>query len=246
MDNSFKIMVESDYACFSRPELKVERVSYDIPTISAIEGLIKSIYWKPSMRIIVDKIIIFNPIKFTNIRRNELKTKIPYTSMKSQMKGKGKPVSIYADHVRTQRAAMVLKDVRYGIKFHLEETGIKSDKDDDNLNKHCQIMHRRLEIGQCFQQPYLGCREFPVRKLEPVTEFPYDEIAPELKGNASEPKFIPVGMMLYKMEFRDGGIPVNQNWNNPKFSDKADAIYYKPEIVNGIVEINRWKETITC
>ena len=89
MGYGFKIIVEGDYALFTRPEFKVERVSYDVPTISAIEGLIKSVYWKPAIRIVVDKIIVFNPIRFINIRRNEIKCKIPLSSVKSQMKGKG-------------------------------------------------------------------------------------------------------------------------------------------------------------
>ncbi|MBQ9877159.1 MAG: type I-C CRISPR-associated protein Cas5, partial [Campylobacter sp.] len=73
--NSFKIVVSGDFACFTRPELKVERVSYDVPTPSALEGLLKSIYWKPAIRYDIDEIVVFNPINFINIRRNEIKEK---------------------------------------------------------------------------------------------------------------------------------------------------------------------------
>ena len=115
----FKIMVEGDYACFTRPELKVERVSYDVPTPGALEGMLKSIYWKPAIRYVIDKIVVFNPIDFVNIRRNEVKEKVSLSSMKSQMNGKGADPVIYTSECRSQRAAMVLKNVKYGIEFHL-------------------------------------------------------------------------------------------------------------------------------
>ena len=102
MSYGFKIIVEGDYALFTRPEFKVERVSNDVPTISAVEGLIKSVYWKPAIRIIVDKIIVFNPIKFTNIRRNEIKSKISQRSVISQMKGSG-DASLYASTAKDVR-----------------------------------------------------------------------------------------------------------------------------------------------
>ena len=102
----FKIIVEGDYALYTRPELKVERVSYDVPPPGALEGLIKSVYWKPAIRYVIDKIIVFNPIKFVNVRRNELKDKISLSKVKSQMKGKGADPCIYTSEERTQRASM--------------------------------------------------------------------------------------------------------------------------------------------
>ena len=88
MSFGFKIMAEGDYACFTRPELKVERVSYDVPTPGALEGMLKSIYWKPAIRYVIDKIIVFNPIDFVNIRRNEVKAKANYRDFLRQMDGK--------------------------------------------------------------------------------------------------------------------------------------------------------------
>ena len=82
----FRIMVEGDYACFTRPEMKVERVSYDVPTPSALIGMLKSIYWKPAIRYVIDRIVVFNPIDFMNVRRNELKEKVSFSSVKAQMK----------------------------------------------------------------------------------------------------------------------------------------------------------------
>lgn len=88
MSYGFKVMIEGDYALFSRPELKVERVSYDVPPPGALEGLLKSIYWKPAIRYVIDKIIVFHPIEFINIRRNEVKDKILYSAVKNRMSGK--------------------------------------------------------------------------------------------------------------------------------------------------------------
>ena len=78
----FQIMVEGDYACFTRPEMKVERVSYDVPTPGALEGLLKSIYWKPAIKYVIDKIIVFEPIQFNNVRRNEVEKKVLLRSIK--------------------------------------------------------------------------------------------------------------------------------------------------------------------
>lgn len=239
MAYGFKIMVEGDYALFTRSEMKVERVSYDVPTVSALEGMIKSIYWKPSIRPIVDRIIVFNPIKFINIRRNELKSKVPLSAVKAQMKGTGS-AELYASDERSQRAGMILKDVKYGIEFHLELTGRRSDHEDECEEKHDNIMLRRLKKGQCFRQPCLGCREFSVRKLELVEEFDYSQISPELHGD------IDLGYMLYGMRFADGGEPVNHDWENPKFSDKADAVYYRPHMINGIIDVAKYREGILC
>ena len=87
MSYGFKILVEGDYACFTRSEFKVERVSYDVPTPGALEGLLKSIYWKPAIRYVIDEIVVFNPIDFANIRRNEVKDKVLLSAMKSRMNG---------------------------------------------------------------------------------------------------------------------------------------------------------------
>lgn len=239
MSYGFKVIVQADYALFTRPEMKVERVSYDVPTVSALEGLIKSVYWKPAIRIVIDEIVVFNPIKFINIRRNELKSKIPISAVRSQMKGVGEAV-IYADEQRTQRAGMVLRNVKYGIAFHFEMTGNKSDHDDESEEKHYNIMLRRLRNGQCFRQPCMGCREFSVKSIELVDEFDLSEVDESLKGD------IDLGYMLYRMKFEDGGKPVNGNWEDPKFSDKADAVYYRPHMIDGVIDVRKYKEGCLC
>ena len=160
MSYGFKVIVEGDYACFTRPEFKVERVSYDVPTPGALEGLLKSIYWKPAIRYVIDKIIVFQDIDFVNIRRNEVKDKILFSAVKSQMNGKGGDPCIYTAESRSQRAAMVLKNVKYGVEFHFELTGLKNDAEADGEKKHYNIIKRRLEKGQWFRAPCLGCSEF--------------------------------------------------------------------------------------
>ena len=242
MNYGFKVLLEGDYALFTRPEMKVERVSYDVPTISAIEGILKSVYWKPPIRYCIDKIVVFNPIRFINIRRNEVKDKILLSDVKAQMKGmnEGKSLEIITSESRSQRAGMILKDVKYGIEFHFEMTGLKSEHEDECEEKHSNIILRRLKNGQCFKQPCFGCREFPVHKIELVDDFDLSEVADSLKGD------IDLGYMLYGMKFEDGGIPQNNDWENPKFSDKAEAMYYRPHMVNGVINVKQYKEAMIC
>lgn len=240
MGYGFKIIVEGDYACFTRPEMKVERVSYDVPTPGSLEGLLKSIYWKPAIRWQVDKIVVFNPINFINIRRNEVDTKISYSAVKSVMYGgKGDP-AMYTKECISQRAGMLLKDVKYGVGFHFELTGMRNNKADESEEKHYNIILRRLKNGQCFRQPCLGCREFSVKKLNLADEFDTSEVSESLKGD------IDLGYMLYAMKFKDCGVPVNGDWNEPKFSDDADAIYYRPHMVDGVIDVARYREDIKC
>ncbi len=242
MSYGFKIIVEGDYACFTRPEMKVERVSYDVPTPSAIEGLLKSIYWKPAIRYIVDKIIVFNPINFINIRRNEVKNKVSYSALNCKMKGGDKELSMYSgdkDYI-SQRATMLLKDVRYGIEFHFEMTGIWSDNENETEEKHYNILLRRLKKGQCFQQPYLGCREFSISKIALVDNFDLGEISEDLSGS------IDLGYMIYGMKYKDRGLPINNDFENPEFSDEADAIYYRPHMIDGIIDVAKYREGIRC
>lgn len=239
MSYGFKIIVEGDYALFTMPHCKVERVSYDVPTVSAIEGLIKSVYWKPAIRIVVDRIIVFNPIKFINIRRNEIKSKVPLSAVKSGMKGTGSP-EIYASEQRSQRAGMILKDVKYGIEFHFELTGLRSEHDDECEEKHYNIMLRRLRNGQCFRQPCFGCREFSTKRIELVEDFDLSQVHESLKGDTD------LGYMLYGLKFSDGGIPVNGDWDDPEFSDKADAMYFHPHMVDGVIDIAKYREGIVC
>lgn len=245
MSYGFKVMITGDYACFTRPEMKVERVSYDVPTPSALEGLLKSIYWKPAIRYVIDKIIIFNPIDFINIRRNEVKDKVVFSAVKGQMNGKKSDPVIFTSESRSQRAAMVLKNVKYGVEFHFELTGLKNDNEDDENadKKHYNIIKRRLENGQHFRTPCLGCSEFPVKSIRLTDEFDTMQIC----SAVSERGDVDFGFMCYGVRFEDKGIPINGDWNNPKFSDKASAVYYRPHMINGVIDVDKYRnEMIKC
>ena len=101
-------------------------------------------------------------------------------------------------------------------------------------------MLRRLRNGQCFRQPCLGCREFSVSRIKLVDEFDLSQVHESLKGE------IDLGYMLYKMKFEDGGKPINNDWSAPRFSDKADAVYYRPIMINGVIDVNKYKEGAKC
>lgn len=242
MSYGFKILVSGDYACFTRPELKVERVSYDVPTPSALCGMLKSIYWKPAIRYVIDKILVFNPIDFINIRKNEVNSKISYDKVKKQMKDGKTDICIYSSEERSQRASMVLKNVKYGIEFHFELTGLRDENEIDSENKHYNIIKRRLEKGQFYKAPCLGLREFAINELEVVNEFDLSNI----NGDVLKLGDVDLGYMLYEMKFKDKGKPLNNDWNNPKFSDSADAVYYRPHMINGIIDVSKYREGLKC
>ena len=243
MAYGFHILVEGDYACFTRPEMKVERVSFDVPTPGALEGMLKSIYWKPAIRYVIDSIVVFRPIEFANIRRNEVKEKISRQKMQAQMRGDLDTTPyIYTSEIRSQRAAMVLKDVKYGIAFHFELTGLRNEQESDAENKHYCILKRRLEKGQYFRVPCLGCSEFPTRKIQLVESFDQSEISPEILRMGD----VDLGFMTYEVRFQDGGIPVNGDWDHPKFSDRAKTIYYRPHMVNGVIDVRKYREELIC
>ncbi|MBQ8135799.1 MAG: type I-C CRISPR-associated protein Cas5 [Clostridia bacterium] len=242
MSKGFRIIAEGDYALFTRPEMKLERVSYDVPPPGALEGMLKSVYWKPAIRYVIDKIVVFNPINFVNIRRNEVKDKVSLQNVKSQMNNKGGDPCIYISEERTQRASMLLKNVRYGIEFHFEMTGIRSDNDDEDEKKHYNIIKRRIEKGQYFRTPCFGCAEFPVKKLTLVEDFDLSEIDKSIIEMGDHD----LGFMSYRVNFEDKGLPLNGNWDSPKFSDKATTAYYRPHIVNGVIDVRNYREVKKC
>ncbi len=187
-----KIEVWGDYACFSRPEMKVERVSYDVMTPSAARGLIEAIYWHPGMRWIIDRIRVCAPIRFTNIRRNEVKDVIVASNIKALMAGDGKPSYIVTSESIQQRAAMVLRDVHYVIEAHFEMTA--RAESGDNPGKFQDIIRRRVERGQFYHQPCFGTREFTAH-FKPCGEMPPCPV--ELQGTRE------LGWMLLDMDYRD-------------------------------------------
>ena len=188
---SVKVETWGDYALFSRPELKVERYSYDVMTPSAARGLLEAIFWHPGLRWIIDKIYVLSPIEFTGIRRNEVDVQISKDDAKKLMQGKGKGYIVTSEHI-AQRAATVLRDVHYVVEAHFELTDKAAPG--DNEGKFCDIMRRRLEKGQCYHQPCMGCREFPAhfKKWEGgeiVTAYPETDRD--------------LGLMLYDIDYSD-------------------------------------------
>lgn len=189
---AIRVEVWGDYALFSRPEMKVERVSYDVITPSAARGLLESIYWHPGLSWKIDRIYVCNPIRFTNIRRNEVKDIVSGSSVKSVMKsGKGEIYIATSESIQ-QRAAMVLKEVRYVIEAHFDMTDNAAAS--DNPGKFQDIMKRRLERGQFYSMPYMGTREFPAH-FKPCGAIP--ECPDELKGTRD------LGWMLLDMDYTD-------------------------------------------
>ena len=168
MSFGIKLKVWGDFACFTRPEMKVERVSYDVMTPSGARGILEAIYWKPQIRWVIDRIHVLKPIQFTSIRRNEVSAKASAATANSAMKpGKG-DIGTIIEEDRQQRAALVLRDVAYVIEAHFDILDWRFEKDgpelprNDNAGKHLDMFTRRARSGQYFHHPYFGCREFPV------------------------------------------------------------------------------------
>lgn len=190
---AISLEVWGDYACFSRPEMKVERVSYDVMTPSAARGLLEAIMWHPGMRWVIDRIHVCNPIRFTNVRRNEVKDIVSKPIISVLSTGKS-PSEMYIATSKSiqQRASMVLKDVRYVIDAHFDMTDQASDT--DSAAKFYEMAQRRMEKGQCYYQPYFGMREFSVC-FKPCVDRP---VCPDsLKGERD------LGWMLLDMDFHD-------------------------------------------
>jgi CRISPR-associated protein Cas5d len=186
--------VSGEFACFTRPEMKVERVSYDVMTPAAARGVLEAIHWKPAIRWVVEAIHVLKPIRFLSVRRNEVGHKAPAASIRKAMNsGDIGDLVLIVDEDRQQRAATVLVDVAYVIEAHFELTAKAGAG--DNEGKHLDSFNRRVRKGQCFHQPYLGTREFPARFLLiepgealPVSELPEDQCDRDL------------GFMLYDID----------------------------------------------
>lgn len=162
MGYGITVRVQGEYALFTRPEMKVERVSYDIITPSAARGLIEAIYWKPAIRWVIDRIHVLNEVEFTNIRRNEVSEKISTREAERRMNGATAPFYLDVVDTRQQRAAMVLKNVDYGIEAHFELVPERCGPE-ETVEKHYNMALRRLRKGQHHHAPYLGTREFGAR-----------------------------------------------------------------------------------
>ena len=188
-----QIEVWGKYALFSRPEMKTERVSYDVITPSAARGLIEAVYWHPGLKWVIDSIYVCNPIRFTNIRRNEVSQKISASNVREVLNGKNAPLYLNTSEAIQQRASLVLTDVRYIISAHFEVTPKASAT--DTPEKFYAMTCERLKGGKNFMQPYFGCREFPANVKLFEGELP--ATPDELAGTRD------LGYMLYDMDYSD-------------------------------------------
>lgn len=207
---SIKVEVWGDYACFARPEMKAERYSYDLLTPSAARGILEAVFWHPGLRWVIDEIYVLSPIEFTNIRRNELKSRVLSSKAKSAMLGNDVDLYIDAKADIQQRAATVLKNVHYVIKAHFEMTDKANET--DSPAKFQEMMKRRLEKGQYYHQPYLGCREFPARfRLWEFDTVPTVNITTDL------------GLMLYDMDYSD--------------KENIKPMFFRAKLQNGVLDL---------
>lgn len=202
--------VWGDFACFSRQEMKVERITYDVMTPSAARGLLEAVYWHPGMRWFIDNIYVLSPIQFTNVRRNEVKSKIPASNVKGAMTGGKNELFLSTSSDIQQRSSLVLQNVHYVIEAHFEMTDRANEG--DNAGKFQDIIKRRLRRGQCFHQPYFGCREFPAR----FREWSGDEI-PCIEETRD------LGYMLWDLDYSD--------------SNDIKPMFFRAKLENGVLRV---------
>ncbi len=185
--------VWGDYACFTRPEMKTERVSYDVMTPSAARGLLEAIYWHPGLLYSIDRIRVCAPIRFANLRRNEVSATASARSARTVMeRGSGELYLVTSQNIQ-QRASLLLRDVRYVIDAHFEILPEKAAPG-DNDGKFQDILKRRIKRGQFYHQPYFGCREFPV-------QFKMCDAPPPCPGELKGVRDL--GYMLWDLDYSD-------------------------------------------
>jgi len=185
-----------ELALFTRPEMKVERVSYDVITPSAARGIVEAIYWKPEIRWVIDRLRVLKAIRFTSMRRNEVGAKISAATAAAAMRAGRGNLGLYVEEERQQRAALLLRDVAYIVEAHFEIVGGES-----NEAKHLDTFNRRARAGQCFTRPYFGCREFAAdfKLIETDADIPAADTT--LRGHRD------LGWMLHDIDFKNGRQP---------------------------------------
>jgi CRISPR-associated protein Cas5d len=209
-----RIKVWGPRALFSRPEMKVERVSYDVITPSAARGILEAIHWKPQMMWRIERLRVLNPIRFESLRRNEVGSKIPAGKAASAMRaGSTEGLALYVDEDRQQRAATLLRDVAYIIEARVELSAKGRADPAESVQKHLEMARRRAAKGQYFHHPYLGTREFPCdfELLEGEAPEPHESLKGErdLGWMALDVDYLP-GMeaTFFRAVMQDGVITV--------------------------------------
>jgi CRISPR-associated protein Cas5d len=219
----FCIDVRGDYACFSRPEMKVERVSYDLITPSAARAVFEAILWKPAIRWRISRIEVLQPVRWISVRRNEVGAVASSRNALTAMNEGLAELALYIEEERQQRASLLLRDVAYRLHADMEMVG---DDARANPNKYIAMFNRRAEAGQCVNQPYLGCREFAAA-FRPV------DLVPDGRGGwrvgPDEPRALDdwspdLGWMLYDMDFAASPTP------QPRF--------FRAQVQRGVLDLS--------
>ena len=217
MSYGIRLHVWGERACFTRPEMKVERVSYDMMTPSAARGILEAIHWKPAIGWIVDRIHVLKPIRFQSFRRNEVDAKISAANAERAMRaGSLAGLGLVVEDHRQQRATTFLVDVAYVIEAHFEMTG--KAEGDDTPAKHISMFNRRAAAGQCFHRPCLGAREF-VADFALIPEggaLPASELSPDQRDRD-------LGWMLHDIDFANG----------------AAARFFRARLKDGVLDVAR-------
>lgn len=207
-----RLEVWGEYACFTRPEMKAERVSYDVMTPSAARGLIEAIFWHPGLRWIIDRIHVCAPILFADVRRNEVRSTISAHTARTVMeRGKGELYLAASENIQ-QRATLMLRDVHYVIDAHFVLT--EKAAPSDNAGKFQDIVQRRIRKGQFYHQPCFGCREFPAH-FKPCETPPL--CPPELVGTKD------LGYMLWDLDYTD--------------PENITPLFFRASLQNGVLEV---------
>ncbi|MGI6230363.1 MAG: type I-C CRISPR-associated protein Cas5c [Tractidigestivibacter sp.] len=216
MGYGIKVRIRGSRACFTRPEMHVERTSYDVITPSAARGILEAVYWKPAIRWVIDRIEVLNPIKFDTIRRNEVSSKASYRVAKTAISKKKGLLGIDATADRQQRNTLYLVDVDYIVDAHFEIIPERAGESDTEA-KHYNIALRRLRNGQCFNHPYLGCREFPatIELVDDGEKIPKSYYADEDNHE--------LGYMLYDMDFSTPSQPT--------------PLFFRASMHNGVIDV---------
>ena len=212
MSTLYRVRIRGELACFTRPEFKTERLSYEVITPSAARGVIEAILWKPAIQWQIRRIMLLSPPRFIALKRNEVTKRASVANALRTLRG-GSPVDYFADEDRAQRNTLALRDVDYAVEAEFRMTARQGS--DDNPRKFDEIFRRRLEKGQFHMQPYLGCREFPAI-VEPYTGAP----AP-LEGQTRE-----LGYMLHDLRYGSGG-------NEP--------VFVRARVERGVIEVPQWE-----
>jgi len=208
-ETRFCLEVWGDYACFTRPEMKVERVSYDVITPSASRAIFEAILWKPAIKWHIREIEVLAPIKNISVRRNEV----------GSTAGTGRKKQIFIEDNRLQRAGLLLRDVRYRLHAWMEYIPVNKLKD-ENPGKYLAMFERRAKKGQCFNQPYFGCREFSVNFELVEDTYAY------VNGYSPIEESRDLGFMLYDLDFSD--------------SKDIKPAFYRAEMKNGKIIVPEW------